>query len=82
MVLVGTKLDLREDEEAVKKLAEKGVHPVTTEQGTQLCKDIGAARYLECSSLTQKNLKNVFDEAIKVILYPKQQKKKKGCTIL
>lgn len=38
---------------------------------------IGAQCYLECSALTQKGLKAVFDEAILTIFHPK--KKKKGC---
>ncbi|XP_012869435.1 PREDICTED: rho-related GTP-binding protein RhoJ isoform X3 [Dipodomys ordii] len=41
--------------------------------GTQ----IGAQCYLECSALTQKGLKAVFDEALLTIFHPK--KKKKGC---
>lgn len=39
---------------------------------------IGAQCYLECSALTQKGLKAVFDEAILTIFHPK--KKKKGCS--
>lgn len=39
---------------------------------------IGAQCYLECSALTQKGLKAVFDEAILTIFHPK--KKKKHCS--
>ncbi|KAK2104317.1 hypothetical protein P7K49_018173 [Saguinus oedipus] len=39
---------------------------------------IGAQCYLECSALTQKGLKTVFDEAILTIFHPK--KKKKRCS--
>jgi Ras-related C3 botulinum toxin substrate 1 len=49
-----------------------------------MTKDIGAEKYLECSALTQKGLKNVFDEAIRAVLSPAsvRTKKKKGCLIL
>lgn len=39
------------------------------------CLQIGAQCYLECSALTQKGLKTVFDEAILTIFSPKKQKK-------
>ncbi|KAF9980951.1 Rho GTPase protein rac1 [Modicella reniformis] len=82
-ILVGTKLDLREDKDTLDKLREKRMLPITYPQGLQMAKEIGAVRYLECSALTQKGLKNVFDEAIRAVLCPVQPSKKANrCLIL
>jgi len=86
MILVGTKLDLRNDANTVAKLREKNQTPITFEEGLDMAKTIcpSNAKYLECSALTQKGLKNVFDEAIRVVLCPPQNtaKTKKKCAIL
>ncbi|KAJ9060331.1 Rho GTPase protein rac1 [Entomophthora muscae] len=82
-ILVGTKLDLREDKDTVEKLKAKKQAPITYPQGLQMAKDVNAVRYLECSALTQKGLKNVFDEAIRAVLCPQKTKApKKGCLVL
>lgn len=41
--------------------------PIQYEQAVQVAKEIRAVKYLECSALTQRNLKSVFDEAIKSV---------------
>ncbi|KAI9506305.1 Rho GTPase protein rac1 [Coemansia spiralis] len=82
-ILVGTKLDLREDAHTVERLKEKKMTPIAFNMGLQMQKEIRAVKYLECSALTQKGLKNVFDEAIRAVLSPSQPSKKtKRCTIL
>jgi len=79
-------LDLREDPEKLESLKEKGLAPITTEQGEQLANEIKAVKYMECSALTQKGLKEVFDFAIKTVLLPPKKaandKKRRGCTLL
>jgi len=83
IVLVGTKLDLREDQETISKLKDKGLTPITYPMGLQMAKEISACKYLECSALTQKGLKTVFDEAIRAVLNPQKPSiKKKGCCLL
>ncbi|KAH9314771.1 hypothetical protein KI387_023398 [Taxus chinensis] len=67
--------DLRDDKQFF--LDHPGAVPITTVQGEELKKQIGAAAYIECSSKTQQNVKAVFDAAIKVVLQPPKQKRKK-----
>jgi len=79
-LLVGTKVDLRDDGETQARLSDKRMSPILAPAAESLAKEIGAVRYLECSALTQHGLKGVFDEAIRTVLNPpqKQAQRKKG----
>lgn len=83
-LLVGTKLDLREDPETISRLAEKRLAPITFQQGNDMAKTIGAVKYVECSALNQTGLKTVFEEAIRAVLRPppKKVEAKGGCALL
>ncbi|UYV79601.1 hypothetical protein LAZ67_17003224 [Cordylochernes scorpioides] len=76
VILVGTKLDLREDRATVDRLQERKLSPISYPQGLAMAKEIKAIKYLECSALTQKGLKNVFDEAIRATLCPQPKLQK------
>jgi len=78
-ILVGTKLDLRSDSGTLEKLKSNGQNPITMDQGQELAKKIKAVKYLECSAKTGENLKTVFDEAVKAVLFA--PKKKKRCLL-
>ncbi|KAI7745272.1 hypothetical protein M8C21_017334 [Ambrosia artemisiifolia] len=75
IILVGTKLDLRDDKQFFAD--HPSATPIHSAQGEELRRTIGAPEY---------NVKGVFDAAIKVVLAPpKSKKKKKGqkaCSIL
>ncbi|KAF5474478.1 hypothetical protein F2P56_006373 [Juglans regia] len=84
IILVGTKLDLKEDKLFLAD--HPGATPITTAQGEELKNMIGAVVYIECSSKTQQNVKAVFDSAIKVALRPpkpeKKPRKQRTCAFL
>jgi len=73
IILVGTKQDLRKTTSRA----------VSKEQGDQLAAAIGAYKYFECSALTQEGLSEVFEESIRVVLFPKPppQPEKEKCAI-
>ena len=78
---------MRDDKVTVERLKERRLSPITNMQGMAMQKEIGAVKYLECSALTQKGLKTVFDEAIRAVLSPakntkKQGKRNHGCSVI
>lgn len=64
MILVGCKMDLRNDQVELERLRQKGQRPITTQEGERVAKTISADSFFECSALTQQGLKDVFDEAL------------------
>ncbi|XP_037676697.1 rho-related GTP-binding protein RhoU isoform X1 [Choloepus didactylus] len=64
IILVGTQSDLREDVKVLIELDKCKEKPVPEEAAKLCAEEIKAASYIECSALTQKNLKEVFDAAI------------------
>ncbi|CAF4089022.1 unnamed protein product [Adineta steineri] len=81
-LLVGTQIDLREDPNTMEKLQKSRQKPTSLEQGDKLARELKAVKYVECSALTQKGLKNVFDEAILAALEPPKKSKKSTCALL
>ena len=72
-LLVGTHIDLRDDRKTIERLAKQRQTPITLEMGDQLARELKAVKYVECSALTQKGLKKVFDEAILATLEPSHE---------
>ena len=80
VILVGTKADLRE------RSVQNGERTISPNAGKSLAKDIRAVKYLECSALTQKGLKTVFEEAMRAVLNPvsvaEANKKRRTCNLV
>ncbi|EMD34468.1 hypothetical protein CERSUDRAFT_86564 [Gelatoporia subvermispora B] len=82
LILVGTKIDLRRDEQTRRMLSAQGQIPITPERGQAVAKEIGA-KYVECSSKTGAGVQEVFQLALKESLRGRWGKmvRKKGCVI-
>jgi small GTP-binding protein len=75
VVLVGTKLDLRTEEDVLDS--------VSTAQAGLMKDEIGAVFLRECSALTQHGVRDLFEEAVRVARAPKVPPiEKKGCFLL
>eukprot|EP00005_Dracoamoeba_jomungandri_P013793 CAMPEP_0174266632 /NCGR_PEP_ID=MMETSP0439-20130205/30930_1 /TAXON_ID=0 /ORGANISM="Stereomyxa ramosa, Strain Chinc5" /LENGTH=195 /DNA_ID=CAMNT_0015353715 /DNA_START=16 /DNA_END=603 /DNA_ORIENTATION=+ len=69
-VLVGMKIDLRNDEETNKMLEKRQQRPVCRAQGEAMAEKIGARYYLEVSSLSSQGLQQVFDTVVLAAVGP------------
>ncbi len=87
-MLIGTKMDLRNNADILAKLARTGQQPIAQQEAVDMAKQIGALAYRECSALTREGLKQIFDEAIAATLGNGKGKggggggKKKVCLLL
>lgn len=52
LIVVGTKLDLRNDNSTLEKLKGQGQRPVTHEEGEELARKLKAVKFIECSAFT------------------------------
>ena len=84
IVLVGTKVDLREERGTVDRLSKENLLPITHDQGLELSLRIGASRFFECSALTQENLRPTFFETSRIVFALRSKnshKKDRSCLI-
>lgn len=77
IILVGTQSDLLLDVNVLINLDRSNVKPIPGSRARSMADKIRATDYIECSSLTQKNLKEAFDAAIFAAIKNKARKAKK-----
>jgi len=68
VLLVGTKADLAMHQFTIDALARQNQAPTTRKQAEQLTAELKLAGYVECSGLTQKGIKTVFEEASRLAI--------------
>jgi len=83
LILVGTKTDLRRDEQTRRMLGAQGQTPVSPEQGAEVAGEIGA-KYIECSAKTGVGVQEVFHLALRESMRGKwgRMKNRQKCTIV
>lgn len=65
-ILVGTKIDLREEKHPDPNSGK--FEPITVEQAQKMANDINAVKYMEVSSKTGKGIQEVYNEAVGMVL--------------
>src|SRR5688572_15770729 len=79
-ILIGTKIDLRDNFNLVDVYNEQftKLKPNSYENGKIMMEKIGAVKYLECSAITKKGLKEIFDETLKTVLKMRMHNQKEN----
>lgn len=82
IILVGLKKDLREDPLAIEEMRKKSLKFVTPKEGNETGAQVGARKYLECSSLTGEGVDDVFEAATRAALLSFDKRKSSCCIVL
>eukprot|EP01100_Stratorugosa_tubuloviscum_P007941 TRINITY_DN3295_c0_g3_i1.p1 TRINITY_DN3295_c0_g3~~TRINITY_DN3295_c0_g3_i1.p1 ORF type:complete len:193 (-),score=65.31 TRINITY_DN3295_c0_g3_i1:26-604(-) len=82
ILIIGLKSDLRDDQQTLEMLEKSNQTLITCEKGIELANDFNF-KYLECSSLIGKGVKKIFEEAIKIVIFPinHSTQQKKNCLV-
>ncbi|KIL61334.1 hypothetical protein M378DRAFT_166983 [Amanita muscaria Koide BX008] len=75
IILLGCKMDLRDNTNAVEGCEVVTQQLITPEEGQAVAQKIGAKHYLECSAKTGDGVSEVFQHAARAALQVEQKKK-------
>ena len=82
IILVGLKKDLRDDPLAQEEMRKKSQHFVSPKDGESTAQQLGARKYLECSSLTGEGVDDVFEAATRAALLTFEKGERGGCCVI
>jgi Rho family, other len=80
--MIGLKKDLRDDPVAIEEMRKRSQQFVTTREATEIAHQIGARKYLECSSLTGEGVDDVFEAATRAALLTFDKGEGGGCCVI
>ncbi|KAL1927775.1 hypothetical protein VTP01DRAFT_3596 [Rhizomucor pusillus] len=80
-LLVGTKIDLRDNQTRIAQLNALGHHLITYEEGERLAREIGA-KYYECSAMRNQYVSEVIEAATKSAMSGGMMRLQKICRML
>src|SRR5277367_93716 len=82
IILVGLKKDLREDPVAIEEMRKKSQRFINSREAAEVAHEIGARKYLECSSLTGEGVDDVFEAATRAALLRFEKSEGSGCCVI
>ena len=82
IILVALKKDLRDDPGAIEEMRKRSQHFTSTKEGNDIAHEIGARKYLECSSLTGEGVDDVFEAATRAALLTFEKGERGGCCVV
>ena len=81
-IIVGTKIDLRDDKNVLEDILTSGSSIVSFDEGETFARTTQARGYYECSSKTCKGINSLFEECIRIVLSSRNSKNSKNCSII
>ncbi|KAI9797591.1 MAG: Rho GTPase [Sarcosagium campestre] len=82
IILVGLKKDLRDDPTAIEEMRKRSMQFIPFKDANDVAHQIGARKYLECSSLTGEGVDDVFEAATRAALLTFEKGEGSGCCVL
>lgn len=83
IVLVASKIDLREDQKTIDDMKEAyGRSPISTEEGLNLAQEFNAAHYMEACGQKDQGVNEMFEVAAKAALSKLERNDKKKCIVM
>lgn len=63
-------------------MRKKSLQFTTPKEGSDIAHEVGARKYLECSSLTGEGVDDVFEAATRAALLRRDREERSGCCIV